>query len=416
MKLLQRTSRYQLALAVPMLVLGTAIGYFLITAVVIEELDEQLEHQAVYVAKELNAGQRAFPSSAPDVFVSVRTWAGTTPQFRDTIMYNAAEAEDLPWRMGYFPVTLADGSSSTIIVGRSLVETEELVMGIALSMTLLLAMVVLGNLLLYRWLSRRLWQPFQDTLGELQGFAVEGPKAPVLPDTPVDEFTAMNRELMTMMIRLRADFTAQKRFTEQAAHELQTPLAIMQGRLDQLIQSPNMREQDAEVIDGLLRSRDRMSRTVANMLLLARIGNQEFAPALVDWPALFRDQHNGLQDLIAERGIRFAIHQHRPCALRLHPMLAEVLVANLLRNAVQHSVRGSLVEVLLDVDRFSIVNSGPVLGVPPASLFARFAKGDPSSSSTGLGLSMAKEVCDRNKLLLTYEHAEGLHTLRVSAA
>lgn len=416
MKLLQRTSRYQLALALPMLVLGTLIGYFLITATVTEELDEQLAHQAAYLAKEVDAGESTFPSSAPDVFVQVRPGRIATARFRDTVMYNAAENEEVPWRMGYFPVTHTNGTRATIVVGRSLVETKELVLGIALSMILLLALVLLGNLLLNRWLSSRLWKPFHGTLAELQRFAVDGPNVPALPVTPVEEFTTMNKALMEMMNRLRDDFTAQKRFTEQAAHELRTPLAIMQGKLDELMQSPNMREQDAAVIDGLLRSRERMSRTVNTMLLLARIGNQEFAPAVVDWSAIFNDQHIAVKDLIAERGLEYSVRQRTPCMLRLHPMLAEVLVANLLRNAVQHSVRGGQVDVSIEAGGFTITNAGPFLQVAPASLFARFAKGDPSSSSTGLGLSMAKEITDRSKLVLSYAHSGGIHTLQVSGA
>ncbi|MFZ1688935.1 MAG: HAMP domain-containing sensor histidine kinase, partial [Flavobacteriales bacterium] len=216
-----------------------------------------------------------------------------------------------------------------------------------------------------------------------------------------------------MMSKLRADFTAQKRFTEQAAHELQTPLAIMQGKLDQLIQSPNMGEQEASVIDGLFQARERMGRTLSNMLLLARIGNQQFPPEHIDWLAIFTDQHQALEDLIAQRGIRFTIRQDQPCSLHLHPLLAEVLVANLLRNAVQHNIPAGTVTGVIGADGFMITNTGPDLSVAPAALFERFAKGDPASPSTGLGLSMVKEIADQNDLQLAYGYAAGIHTLVV---
>jgi signal transduction histidine kinase len=402
-----------LALAVPLVVVGTAFAYALVSTVVREEMDEQLETQADRVVIELRKGQRTFTSTAPDVYVAVVPYVTGAPFFKDTVMFNTAEEEDLPWRAGYFPVTLNDGSKQTVVVARSLVETEELVTVLALSMTALLALITLGNVFLNRWLSSKLWRPFHRSLDELQRFHPDALLPVHLPETAVDEFTAMNRVLADMMTKLRADFTAQKRFTEQAAHELQTPLAIMQGKLDQLIQSPNMGEQEAGVIDGLFQARERMGRTLANMLLLARIGNQQFPPEKLDWSALFADQHQALEDLIALRGVRCTLRQDHPCGIRLHPLLAEMLVANLLRNAVQHNIPAGTVNVVIGADGFVIANTGPELSGAPEALFERFAKSDPSSPSTGLGLSMVKEIADQNDLQLAYGYAAGIHTLVV---
>ena len=413
MKLLQRTSLYQLGLAVPLVIVGTAFAFVMVSTVVREEMDEQLEHQADRVLIEVHKGQREFSSTAPDVYVALLPGALGAPFFKDTVIFNSAEKEDLPWRAGYFPVTLSDGSKQTVVVARSLVETEELVTVLALSMTALLALITLGNVFLNRWLSRKLWRSFHRSLDEVQRFHPDALQPIHLPETAVDEFTAMNRTLAHMMSKLRADFTAQKRFTEQAAHELQTPLAIMQGKLDQLIQSPNMGEQEAGVIDGLFQARERMGRTLSNMLLLARIGNQQFPPERIDWLALFNDQHQALEDLIAQRGIRCTIWQDQPCGLRLHATLAEVLVANLLRNAIQHNIPAGTVNVVIGTDGFVVANTGPELSVTPAALFDRFAKGDPASPSTGLGLSMVKEIADQNGIQLSYSYAAGLHTLVV---
>jgi signal transduction histidine kinase len=413
MKLLQRTSRYQLFLAIPLVLLGTAIGYVVLNAVVASQVDEQMEHQTQHVVRLLRQGEHHFTTSAPDEFIAVVPGQVAGTVVSDTTMLDPEENEQAPWRVMRSSVRLPDGASYTITVGRSLVETEDLVLGVALSMTLLLVLVAFGNVLLNRLLSRKLWQPFHDTLDQLHGFEADGPRMPRLPDTAVDEFTALNRVLKTMTAKLRADFTAQKRFTEQAAHELQTPLAVMQGKLDQLIQSPNMGEQEAAIIDGMFQARERMGRTVANMLLLARIGNQQFPPEHIDWLAVFNDQHHALEDLIAQRSIRCTIRQDHPCGLRLHPLLAEVLVANLMRNAVQHNIPAGTVNVVLGADGFMLVNTGPELGVEPARLFERFAKGDPASPSTGLGLSMVKEIADQNGLQLSYGYAAGVHTLVV---
>ncbi|MFT3884694.1 MAG: HAMP domain-containing sensor histidine kinase [Flavobacteriales bacterium] len=416
MNLLQRSFLYNLALAVPMVLIGTAIGYWLVRAVVTEEADEQLSFQAEQVAREVLGGQRSFPTGISSFFIQVAPGAaGPTELLKDTVMPDPEDNGDaMPWRIGRFAARFPDGSPCTITVGRLLLETEDLVSGIALSMTALLVLVVLGNVLVGRWLARRLWRPFHDTLGELERFRIDGPPPAPLPATDVREFTAMNRTLDRLMAKMRADFTAQKRFTEQAAHELQTPLAVMQGRLDQLIQSPAMGEREAVLIHGLLRARERMGRTVADMLLLARIGNQRFVPGPIDWTALFEEQRTLLADLIEEKQLRTTIRTEEPCRIQLHPLLADVLVGNLLRNAVQHNIPSGSIEVVVRAKGFTITNTGPALSVEPEQLFGRFVKNDPSSPSTGLGLSLVKEIADGAGLQLTYKYAGGLHTLVVN--
>jgi signal transduction histidine kinase len=288
-------------------------------------------------------------------------------------------------------------------------------MGIAASMTALLLLMVLANLLLNHWLSRKLWKPFHYTLDELERFKMDAQSRGPLPATDVDEFNAMNRTLEAMMTKMRSDFTAQKRFTEQAAHELQTPLAVMQSKLDQLIQSPNMGEHEATTIEGLFQARERMGRTVTNMLLLARIGNRQFPAERIDWSAIFRDQCAALTDLITERGLTFTLREEEKCHVLLHPVLAELVVANLVRNAIQHNNPSGTIDVAIRAIGFTIRNTGPDLAVDPATLFERFAKGDLSSPSTGLGLSIVKEIADGNGLLLTYGASHGTHTLVVCA-
>ncbi len=414
MRLLQRSSLYQLALALPMVIAGTAIGHWLVSSVVKEEVDEQLAFRSERVADELRSGRRDFGTGASSELVLVVPGRHTGGTFRDTVLPEPEDdGELMPWRIGRFPAAFADGTPCTIIVGRSLLETEDLVMGLAASMTALLLLVAVCNVLLNRWLSRRLWKPFHDTLGELERFRVDAPSVGALPASDVDEFNTMNRALDTMMAKMRADFTVQKRFTEQAAHELQTPLAVMQGKLDQLIQSPNIGAGEAGTIEGLFQARERMGRLLNNMLLIARIGNQQFAPERIDWSAMFRDQLTALADLMTERGITLSLHEEEVCRLRLHPLLAELVVSNLLRNAVQHNIPSGTIDVSIQAEGFTIRNTGPDLSVDAATLFDRFAKGDPSSPSTGLGLSIVKEIADANGLLLIYGASHGKHMIVV---
>ena len=409
MKLVYRTALNQLLLALPLVVIGTAIGYFAVRQAVNEELDEQLEYHATVLEKRISKGNTDLGDDAPDQFLQLIPNVNTAQLFYDTIMYNNAEDEDIPWRIGIFPVKLADGSVAMLKLGRATVEFDDLVRVLAYVIAGVLLALLLAITLLNRWLNGKLWAPFHRSLEMMQHFKVDSPPPSTLLPSRVTEFDAMNTTLETMMAKMHKDFTAQKRFAEQAAHELQTPLAIMQGKLDELIQMPELGELEAEQIEVLYHARDRMGRTVQNMLLLSKVGNQEFVPQAIDWGRLFRDQYAALEALTEKYALHFAIQVDSPCGLRLHPVLAELVVANLLRNAVQHNHQNGSVNVRVAHDGFTITNSGPVLNVDPESLFDRFAKGDPSSSGTGLGLGMVKEICDNAGFTISYSEVAGLH-------
>ena len=415
MKLLQRTALYQALLALPMVVIGTAIGYGLVRHTVTHEVDEALADHAKLVQERLRITQQGLEITAPDVLVRIAPGSISGVQFSDSVIYDSLEAEDIPWRIGRFPATQVDGSTVVLTIGRSQLETDDLVMGIAASIAAVLVLFTLCTLLLYRWLSARLWRPFHANLQTMERFRPDAP-APPLASSDVDEFTSMAHVLGDMMANMQHDFTAQKRFTEQAAHELRTPLAILHGRLDQLIQSPSMGEREAETIQGMYTASERMGRTISDMLLLAKVDDGGFAPEELDWPRIFREETALLKDLIAEQKLTVDLKEESRCQIHLHPMLAQLLVSNLLRNAVQHNVPNGSISVVITQESITVRNSGPALTVEPASLFERFAKADPSSTSPGLGLSMVKEMAQRNGLRVEYTAGNGMHEITVRKA
>ena len=415
MKLLQRTALYQALLALPMVVIGTAIGYALVRHTVTVEVDEALVHHAEQVQESMRSTDRDLELTAPGLLVRIMPGTISQEQFSDTVVYDTLEEEDIPWRIGRFPARQADGSDAVLIIGRSQLETDDLVMGIAMSIAAVLVLFTLCTLLLFRWLSTRLWRPFHANLAAMESFSADAPTPPLTPSS-VDEFAGMARVLSSMMVNMQRDFTAQKRFTEQAAHELRTPLAILLGRLDQLIQSPNMGEGEAESIQGMYSASERMGRTISNMLMLAKVGDSGSLPQEVDWPRVFQEEMTLLKDPISQRQLTVELIEESRCGIQLHPMLAQLLVSNLLRNAVQHNVPNGSIAVVITQESITVRNTGPVLSVAPATLFDRFAKGDPSSTSPGLGLSMVKEIAERNGLHVEYTQASGMHEITVSTA
>lgn len=412
MKLLHRTALYQALLALPMVVIGTAIGYGLVRHTVRHEVEEALEDHAILVRERMLASEQDLEITAPDMLLRITPGTIAGVQFSDTVIYDTLQAEDIPWRIGRFPARQADGHAAVLTIGRSQLETDDLVMGIATSIAAVLVLFTLCTLMLFRWLSARLWRPFHANLQAMERFRPDAPIPPLAP-SDVDEFADMASALKSMMANMQRDFTAQKRFTEQAAHELRTPLAILRGRLDQLIQSPAMGEREADVIQGMYTAAERMGRTITDMLLLAKVSEGGTPAEDIDMWRLTHEELDLLKDPIAHKKLLVKVMQEERCGIQLPPMQAQILVSNLLRNAVQHNVQDGSIAITTTRDAITVCNSGDALPVDPAMLFERFTKGDPASASAGLGLSMVKEIADRNGLVVAYAFENGKHVLCV---
>nr|WP_262908028.1 HAMP domain-containing sensor histidine kinase [Hymenobacter sp. 15J16-1T3B] len=269
--------------------------------------------------------------------------------------------------------------------------------------------------LLNRWLSRWLWAPFYRTLASLRQYRLQQPQALELPATPIDEFSELNQALAQLTQRVTADYQALKEFTENAAHETQTPLAIMQAQLEQLMQLPNLPEGAAQPVRELYRAALRLSRLHQALTLLSKIENRQFTEARpVQLDVLVRDKLAQLQEFLEAKQIEPVLQVDAPLSVAMHPALADSLVSNLLQNAVKHNVPGGQLRIRLDAHALEIRNTGLPLDGDPAQLLGRFRKHNAASDSPGLGLSIAQQICGLygGQLRYTFSPDGAWHTLR----
>ncbi|GAB3660099.1 hypothetical protein GCM10027594_30600 [Hymenobacter agri] len=414
MKLLTRTNRYYLGLSAVLFVLGTGLLYEGLQHALAHEVDEQLQQQRTYLTARI---QRA--GALPTIALPQElTIDGPThsESLHDTVIFDPVEREPVPFRVISFPVVVR-GQRHWLTLRKSLLETEDVlkvVMGVMLAvMTLLFGSLLLLN----RWLSRWLWAPFRRTLRALRGFQLQQPESLALPATPIDEFSELNQAVAQLTQRVAADYRALKEFTENAAHETQTPLAIMQARLEQLVQDPELPERTLGAVQDVYRAARRLSRLHQALTLLSKIENRQFnagGPVALD--GVVREKLRQLQDFLEDKDIEPPVTLLTPVSVVMHPALAESLVGNLLQNAVKHNVRGGLLRVQLGPAALEITNTGPELHSDPMLLLGRFRKHNAASDSPGLGLSIAEQICTYYGFRLSYAYAPAghLHTLRVA--
>ncbi|MBC6989661.1 sensor histidine kinase [Hymenobacter sp. BT491] len=413
MKLLTTTNRYYLALATVLFVLGTGVLYVGMQKILADEVDEQLELHQSYVSKRIQE-TRALPPITDPTELTLSRKAHRTG-LGDTVLFDPVERSSVPFRELTFPVTV-QGQPYWITLRKSLIETEDVLEVVLTVMLVVMGLLFSSLVLLNRWLSRWLWAPFQQTLGVLRGYQLQQPQSLVLPPTPIDEFSELNQAVTQLTQRVAADYRALKEFTENAAHETQTPLAIMQAKLEQLMQLPELPETAAESVHDLYRAALRLSRLHQALTLLSKIENRQFtdaAPLRLD--ELVADKLAQLQDFLEAKEIEPQLLLTAPLAVVMHPSLADSLVSNLLQNAIKHNLQKGGLQVTVTANTLEVVNTGPPLSGDPMQLLGRFRKHNAASDSPGLGLSIVQQICTHYGFRLRYTFAapESLHTLHV---
>ena len=416
MKLLAKTNRYYLLLVTGLFVLAGVGLYYGFYAALRHEVEEQLSNARLHLERRVAAGA-ALPATPFEYQLSV----SPRPRplgYRDTLLLDPEEGEMVPHRQLTFRLPVQE-RPAWITLRKSLVETDD-VLGVVLTVLLtVLAVLLLSVVLLNRWLAHHLWAPFRTTLEQLRHYGVQENRVLEFAPVSTDEFGELNEVLTRLTRRLVADYEAVREFTANAAHETQTPLAIMQAQLEQLLQLPELANpQLAALVTDLYQATLRLSRLHQALTLLSKIENRQFPEAApLHLAHLLREKARQLQPLLDARDLTLTLHLGaEPAGLCLHPGLADSLVHNLLQNASKHNLRGGFIEVRLTPEALEVSNSGPPVTGDPARFFERFQKHEAASASPGLGLSIVQQIGRYYGFRVSYEFfsADSRHTLRVA--
>jgi signal transduction histidine kinase len=316
-----------------------------------------------------------------------------------------------PFRELLFPVKVG-GQLYTVSVAQSEEETEDLLMLIML-ITLGMILLLLGMLLLAnRLLLRRIWQPFYQTLGGIREFNLSSRQTLPPVKTEIDEFRQLDEATRQMTRKILNDYEVLKSFADNASHEMQTPLAIINSKLDLMIQDSNVGEKHHWPVQAMYDAIGRLRQLNQSLLLLTKIENNQFEQVgSVDLAGLIQEKLVQLEDPIRDRRLAVRTDLAR-LELPVNGDLADILLNNLLTNAIRHNFNGGEVDIRLGERSLSISNSGPAPGFDPATIFDRFVKGS-HSGGTGLGLAIVRQICDNYRFPVSYNYEDQLHTIAI---
>ncbi|PQA94599.1 histidine kinase [Chryseobacterium shigense] len=293
-------------------------------------------------------------------------------------------------------------------------ESQETIVVIAITTVFFFIIIVLGLLFINRKLSGSVWKPFRDTLEQLKKFNLNNQTKIEFDHTDTVEFEELNQSLSKLIEHNISVFKTQKEFTENASHELQTPLAILKNKLDILLQSEDLTEKQYRIAEEMNKALTRSSRINKNLLLLAKIENNQFDNSeVIRFDTILQQSMEAVQEHFEQKNISVQEDIISDVKVNGNSSLTEILIHNLILNAIRHTLPDGSISVKLNGKIFEVSNSGTE-ELNADLLFKRFSKLSSESGGSGLGLSIIQEICAFHGWRVSYRFENHHHVFSIN--
>ncbi len=418
MKLLTKTSISYVLVAIPLMLLAGYLTYYIINNETDQNIDELLlirKHKLEQYLKTHSLDVANYLHFDNEIIIQPTVENGTQALiYSDTLVLEEQENELEPYRKLYTFINTPHGSYEVKIL-RSKLEQDELLFGIFSGLIVLLFFLIIVLLIINWIVARTLWRPFYSILNRLTQFRID--KTEVYPVTNIttSEFRILDETINKMIAKMQSDFRNQKEFVSNASHELLTPIAVMQSKMELLIQSPKLAEEEMELVQALGNSLNQMTRLNNSLLLLSKIENNQFIgkeDVLVE--GLVSNAIEQLEEYALNKNILITSSISSSWNLLVNKDLFEICIRNILQNAIKHNYSGGRVNITITNNTLTISNTSHATALDPNLLFKRFSSQTKQKDSHGLGLAIAYEITAACHLKLLYNYTEHLHEFKIS--
>lgn len=415
MKLLEKTSRIYLMVS---LVIYLAVGiafYWIIKYMIYDEVETRLkvemqDFESFIHSHDTWNNNSYFVENKIEVMPVSGEYSHSVV-FKDTLIQNRYDDGIAPFRQLTF-YTIIGGVPHRVAIRKSMIESYKLIEAISAAMVTFLGLLMISMFMFQRRLSGKLWKPFYDTLTRIKEFDLTKKEKLQLPQSEVTEFSELDDVLKKMADKMQHDYTSLKEFTENASHEIQTPLALINARVEQFIQSKDLSENHTYWIEEIYHASRRMSRLNQGLLLLAKIENQQFTDTEdLDLVDLLKSKLSDFEDILTHKQIEVKMDLRSRFDINMSPSLADIMLNNILSNAIRHNYLNGQLFLESDENFLKISNTGSELSTDPERLFERFKKESAGAESVGLGLAIVKQICDNYSLEIEYTYHDTIHSI-----
>jgi signal transduction histidine kinase len=417
MKLFTRYNRINIAASVVVFIVGSVAFYFVLRLVLIRQLDDALRTEQTEIISYVEMHNK-LPEvvNAYNQEITFKEVSGLQP---DVVYYSEKtwrlEEKEIEWlRKLQFGIRVA-GSNYQVTVAKSQVETEDLLQLVILIGAGMIALILLAGYVINRILIKRLLKPFYKTVHEVELYQLPRQQALQFPVSGTSEFDLLNQQLFSMTERVQHDYQVVKEFSANAAHEMQTPLAVIRTHTEAMMQDEQVLERHLKSIQTIDQSVNRLTRLNQDLLLLARIENGQFPlHEHIELDKIVQQKAVELRELIASQKIDLQL-QLTPVQISGNQHLTEVIVNNLLNNAIRYNKEGGTIIINVSPQQLTVSNTSVLPMLEKNKISRRFYR-HPNTKvdGNGLGLSIVNQVCTLIGYTLQYDFQNGFHIFSIS--
>ncbi len=416
------TNRFLVVAILIIMAVWALLFYAVIMDEVYDNIDDGLKNQKILILREVYSDPaiiqntqefgvnqfRILPAEEGDII--------DRNHFSKELIYMPYDEDDEPYRILHTGFYDRDGNPYKLEIRTSTVEEDEFLINLALSLAVLYLVIVLSIMVINHFVLRKAWKPFHQILANLSKYRFGDVKSFYAVPTQVSEFEELNEQIEVMIHRNEHVFRSQKRFIENASHELQTPLTIVANKLDLLLNDEDLNENQLSKISEAKQSLLRMANLNKSLLMLSRIENHQYGTVQkVNFNEVFQELISELDYLVEHKDIQLDYLEDGVFCVDFNKELAFVLSSNLLRNAIKHNYKGGVIRIVIGEEMIKVANSATADALDSKSIFDRFQKGNQDSQSTGLGLSIVQSILQQYPILsLTYTFSDNLHHFQLT--
>lgn len=414
MKLASHYIKASILISLSILVISAFVYYMVIGHIARQQLDGDLSEEVAEFLDYINQNQQLPKpvSFDEDQTIIVKTGLQTfETHFFDTPFFNKKERKNEAGRAVTFLAKIKT-QHYLVTISESRQNTEYLIQTISI-ITLILAAVLLTVLVITnKYVLKGLWKPFHSVLKQVQEFNAADPDKITITGSKVDEFNQLSEAVAKMSARVTDDYQGLKSFTENASHEIMTPLSVITSRLDILIQDETLRPDQYVQITDLYAAANKLARLNQSLLLLVKIDNDLMqGTEKLNIKTIIVEKFQQFQEMIQNKNIDLSFAM-ADVEIKASRHLIEILVNNLFGNAIRHNREFGQIKIRLTHEKLIFQNTGFATMLNEDRIFDRFYKGK-TSEGTGLGLAIIKTICNKYNFRIGYQFLNELHTFEI---
>ncbi len=308
-----------------------------------------------------------------------------------------------------------DQDQFRIQIKKEVEETNTFISNLFWTSVLTLVGVLILFLLLKFLVLKNVWNPFFQSLEKLKDHDLQRNMVRFDTNVNIREFRELNIELSRLADRIYTEYQDQKGFVENANHELMTPIAVISNKLELLVQSNRLGQEEILLVNDIMVKLNKLSRINRALVLISKIDHHQFPESEnVNLLENIDEALNMMEDQIRSKQIKVRKQIVGTFHAEINPDLADILALNLIKNAVTHNLEQGFIEIDVQNNSLVIRNSGEPMTARPSDMFRRFVRNTTREESTGLGMSIMQKICQTSGLHIDYQVNDSTHHITIT--